>query len=848
MLRSVKPDEISPSGSPRPFSPVQSCTSAGLLLHPQHRNTSCAQDYPPEARLAAAGRAPILLGTTAAARLRDAPTTARLVDPARTMSSFSPPHRFHALSPHDPWQVAFGGYTVLVTRQDGRLVGEQREGLYDFDIRLLSRHRLTIGGQEPVWISGAVLESDRWTATLLLPRHGGMPEGPALPQDGAELVMTRRVGRGMEEQWMLRNHSMVALETELVLELDADFADSQEVTGERQQQGDTEVVWDAGTRTLLFLYRVTHQERALSRALSVHVETEEADLAREEKRLRFFLRLPPRGEWNARLTFASLVDGEWRQPLPEDAEGNTERDRFREEWRTQRPRIEAALSALGVAWERAAEDLWALRNWELDPEPGAWVPNAGVPTYTGFFGRDALTSAWQAALLGPEMLRGALAIAARTQATEDSAWRDAEPGKMIHEMRRGPLSELEIIPQRAYYGTVTTPAMFLLALSELWHWTGDTDALRRYRDAALRTFDWVEQYGDRDGDGFIEYDRRSPKGLKNHAWKDSDEAIRYPDGSLVPNPIATCEEQAYHLIALQRMAEILLALEEDERAEEFLARARSLARRWHEGFWFEDEGFYALALYPEKRPVRSIASNAGHALGAGIVPPEVARRVADRLMEPDLFSGWGIRTLSAEHPSYNPWAYHLGTVWPVENATFAIGFKRYGLEDHFERLVGGLFAAAAHFRDSRLPEALAGHGRGLTPLPSAYPRSNSPQAWSAGAVVQLVQAMLGIYPFAPANLLALVRPRLPDWLPELTLRNLRVGEARISLYFRRDADGGTSHEILDHEGTLRVVNVAPPNDLSGEATRLERLKEWVLEHAPGRSARALRIALGDLES
>jgi glycogen debranching enzyme len=752
------------------------------------------------------------------------------------------------LNPHYPRHVVFGGYTVLVTRDDGGLRGLDREGLYDFDTRILSRHRLTIDGREPTAVHGGNLSSDRWAATLLLIRHGGTPEGPVLPQDGLELVLSRRVGRGMEERWVLCNHSMAEVETRLILEIDADFADVQEIGGRRQQEGATEVVWDTDARTLVFQYRVERAGTALTRALSVTVEPGSAELTRNDRSLCFSVRVPPRGEWRALLTFASLVDGEWRVPLPEDAEGLTERDRARQGWRRDRARLECAHGVLGPAWNQAAEDLWALRSWELDPEPGAWVPNAGVPTYTGFFGRDALTAAWQGAMTGPEVMRGALAIATRTQATEDSAWRDEEPGKMIHEMRRGPLSELDYIPQRAYYGTVTTPAMFVLALSELWHWTGDTEALRRYRDAALRTFDWVESYGDRDGDGFIEYARRSPKGLGNHAWKDSDEAIRYPDGSLVRSPIATCEEQAYHVIALQRMAEILIALHDDDRAEEFLERARTLALRWHQAFWLEEEGFYALALDAEKRPVRTIASNAGHALGAGIVPPEHARRVADRLMAPDLFSGWGIRTLSTEHPSFNPWAYHLGTVWPVENATFALGLKRYGLDDHLERLTDGLLAAAAHFSDHRLPEALAGHDRFRVPMPSAYASSNSPQAWSASAVVQLVQVMLGLYPFAPARLLALVRPRLPSWLPELTVRGLRVGDARISLCFRRDENGETSHEVLEREGHLRVLTVAPPNDTSGRATATERWKEWALEHAPGRTARALRIALGDMEA
>jgi glycogen debranching enzyme len=756
------------------------------------------------------------------------------------MDDCSTPPGGGQLDPFDPaHRIVHQGYTVLVMRADGEVLGEGREGLYDFDTRILSRHRLLLDGREPILLSSSVLGSDRWSGCLWLRRSGGTAAGPRLPQDALEISIARRVGCGMAERLVVRNHGMQPIETELVLELDADFADVQEVGGERRQRGTVETDRDPANRAVTFEYRVAHGGRELRRGLRVRVVEAGSAAVWNEGRLRFPLALPARGRWSAAIHYESLVDGEWRRP-DDDA-----RSRVHERWRRERACLETSHPVVGPAFERAAEDLFALRAWELDREPDAWIPNAGVPAYTGLFGRDVLTAAWQGALTGPEMLRGALAILAATQAEEDSAWRDEEPGKMIHEMRRGPLAELEIIPQRAYYGTQTTSAMFVVALSELWHWTGDTGALHRHRDAALRALAWAEHYGDRDGDGFLESVRRSPEGLKNQGWKDSDEAIRYPDGSLVENPLATVEEQAFHWIALQRMAEILVALEEDERAEDLLDRARELARRWHAAFWMEDEGFYAMAVDGDKQPVRTIGSNAGHALAAGLVPAGCARSVADRLLAPDLFSGWGVRTLSSRHPSYNPLAYHLGTVWPVENATFALGFKRYGLEDHLDRLAAGLFDAAARFHGCRLPEAFGGHGRDESPMPILYPGSNCPQAWSASAVVQLVQNLLGLYPFAPAKLLALVRPRLPAWLDTVTLRRLRVGDALVSIRFERAGDGTTDHEVIERQGELRVVAVPPPDDVEADRESwTERLVRWGLEHAPGRIARAARIALG----
>jgi len=250
-----------------------------------------------------------------------------------------------------------------------------------------------------------------------------------------------------------------------------------------------------------------------------------------------------------------------------------------------------------------------------------------------------------------------------------------------------------------------------------------------------------------------------------------------------------------------------------------------------------------MALDPGKRPVASIGSNAGHALAAGIVPVELATQVADRLLAPDLFSGWGVRTLSTDHPSYNPFAYHLGTVWPVEQATFALGFRRYGLDDHLERLVGGMLDAAREFRDIRLPEALSGLGRDESPVPVPYPNSNSPQAWSASATIQLVQILLGLYPFAPLNMLAMVRPRLPVGVDSVTIRRMRIGEALVSLRFDRLDDGSASHEILEQDGRLLVIEAPPPQDVRA-AGPIDAVKSWAIEHAPGRQARALRIALG----
>jgi len=734
-------------------------------------------------------------------------------------------------------RLLYADYSVLCSRPDGT-VSADPEGLYDHDTRVLSVRRLMVDGHEPTFVSSSTLGPDRCLTTLIARQSGGEAEGPRLPQDAIEVRIETRVGPGMHERITLINRTMVELRPDVRLEIDGDFADIAEVGRDRLQKGKTTRTW-VDRRRFELVYRAASGERAVERGVRMWAVASLPASRRGVRTLSWRPALEPGATWIADLTVEILIDGTWRGPRPA-----TDRDHEVDAWRSSRPVVQSEPAGLGDIADRAIEDLFALRNRELDGDSAtSWVPNAGVPMYTGVFGRDTLTAGWQSALLGPQISRGALSLLAATQATEDVPFRDEEPGKLLHEMRRGPLSELDIRPHRAYYGSHTTPAIFVLALSELWHWTGDTEALRRHRDTAMRALEWATELGDRDGDGFLESVTRSPNGLRNQGWKDSNEAIRYPDGGNVEAPLATVEEQAFHILAVERMAEILVALEEDDEADRFLQRAADLRRRWHDAFWLPDEGFYAMALDPDKQPVASIGSNAGHALAAGIVPRDLAAQVADRLLAPDLFSGWGVRTLSTEHRSYNPYAYHLGTVWPVEQATFALGFRRYGLDDQLERLACGMIDAARAFRDYRLPEALSGLSREESAVPVPYPDSNSPQAWSASATIQLVQILLGIYPFAPLNLLALVRPRLPTGVDSVTVRRMRIGEAVISLRFDRREDGSASHKILDQEGRLLVIEAPPPQDVRAPSAS-DSLKAWAIEHAPGRQARALRIALG----
>ncbi len=347
--------------------------------------------------------------------------------------------------------------------------------------------------------------------------------------------------------------------------------------------------------------------------------------------------------------------------------------------------------------------------------------------------------------------------------------------------------------------------------------------------AALR---WFDEYGDLDGDGFVEYLTRSSHGVKHQGWKDSEDAIVYPDGTPAEPPIATCEEQAFVYVAKFHCAEMLWRLGERREARRLFREARTLRRRFNEAFWLPDQQFLAMALDARKRPIASVASNPGHCLAAGIVRREYAQALADRLFEPDMFTGWGIRTLSSQHPAYNPYSYHRGSVWPVEQGSIALGLMRYGLHAHLERLAAAVFDAASIFEHARLPELFGGHARDEThAFPALYPQANAPQAWSASTVVLTLQAMLGLYPYAPSKLL-FVDPHLPAWLPDLVVRDLQIGDAVLTLRFERSANGTTSYRVLKRTGEVHIIRQASPWSLTETFGR--RARDLVASVLPGR--------------
>ncbi len=699
------------------------------------------------------------------------------------------------------------GHTVLATDRDGFVSRGSPYGLFVNETRLLSTWRYTINGQTPIANVLSNVEQRSWLGYYVLLAPGAQPERdrgsghvPPESQHPLELRVYRTAGGGLHEELELTNYSRKTVSFRFNIEIDADFADQAEVLGERQVRG--KVTRKKTASAITFAYEARRGRATFRRSVQVRFS-------------------PGRPPWRIR-----LAPGE-RWSVSIDIGERDSRQSGLSVFHVEAPGQQDLTHVVVGALEQAKRDLAALRLFDLDAGPDAWTVAAGLPLYIALFGRDTLTTGWQAAFLGPEMMRGALSALAKYQGTRDDPSRDEQPGKMLHEAHTGPLSVLGLTSRGRSYGSITTSALYSFILAELWHWTGDKDLVRPFVGPALRALDWLDREGDLDGDGLYEYKTRAKDGVRNQGWKDSPDAIVYEDGRLVEPPIATCEEQGFAYIAKLHLSEMLWWLGDKREARRLFESAVALRQRFNDAFWMEDEGFYALALDAQKRQVRSIASNAGHAVSTAIALGEHVPRVVDRLFAPDLFSGWGIRTLSSDHPSYNPYSYHLGSIWPVEHGTFALGFMRWGLHDRVQQIARAQFEAASLFDFYRLPELFAGHPRDdAHPFPGIYPRANSPQAWSASSVFCLVQAMLGIYPYAPLHLL-LVDPHLPDWLPEITLRDLQVGEARVTIRFR-----GSRYRVLEKKGTLRVIRQPMPWSLT--ATWAERLRDLLVGLRPTR--------------
>jgi glycogen debranching enzyme len=563
------------------------------------------------------------------------------------------------------------GALFLCARTDGEVAPAQvsGEGFYAYDTRYLSELRFEVGGAAPVALSYAAVHDhavvEATNATL---RRG---ELEPIPQLSLSITRELMIASGrLYYVIRLLNFLREPVTSTVSLGLGADFADMVEVRGGVRRSARGHALAPKQLERGVVLGYIGEDEVFRETIVELHPMPGDLELAAARARGRWPVELEPGKPIEILLTAEPSIGGR-RRARRQRRTAAAELERASVDWYAACTSIESDNDLFDGLIERAMHDLRAL----IMPAPGGQIVSAGIPWYVAAFGRDALVTAGEAILLNQDLSRDALRVLANLQAREDDPWRDAEPGKVLHELRVGELARAGIIPHTPYYGTVDATPLFLIRAADYYKWTGDLETLRRLRPALDAALGWIDQYGDRDGDGLVEYERRSPGGLHNQGWKDSHDSVVHADGSLAEGPIALVEVQGYVYMAKREIAEVYDALGAPERARQLREQAQALRGQFNEAFWNPREGTFALALGGRKRQVASVTSNPGHCLYCGIVEPEKASAVAERLMAPDMFCGWGVRTLSSQCPAFNPMGHHNGSVWPHDNAIIAAGLN-----------------------------------------------------------------------------------------------------------------------------------------------------------------------------
>jgi glycogen debranching enzyme len=680
------------------------------------------------------------------------------------------------------------GDLFLLTRPDGSIPLHHAHGygLYYHDCRFLNGYELRLGGGPVVPLGSTAAAGDR--GTFELTNSDLRVEGrTTLHKEGISLRWERRldgVNTVLNDRLVLQNWQHEAVEVPIELRFRAAFEDVFQVRGLlRKQLGELhQAEWKDGR--LKFRY---HGGDGITRRLTITLSggLEPAG----PTGARAVVRLVPRAtaELTVELAISQSADAGEASPLataPLDF------------------RVRSDSLWLNRVAARAGGDLDMLRSSIQGLEFFA----AGVPWFTTLFGRDSLIAALQVLPFQPELAAQTLRLLALYQGDREDNWRDEQPGKILHEFRRGEMARAGAIPHTPYYGTVDATPLFLILLGNYTAWTGDLALFHELKPNVDRALEWMQRYGDGDGDGYIEYQSASEHGLMNQGWKDSGDAIVDADGELADPPISLVEVQGYAYEARRQTAMLFGRSGDEGRAERLIAEAETLRERFNRDFWLPAMGFYALALARDKHPVSVVSSNPGHALWAGIADQEKAAATVRRLMADDMFSGWGVRTLSTMERGYNPVGYHLGTVWPHDNAFIAAGCRRYGFNEAAIQIFVAVCEAASYFEHDRLPELFAGFSRAEFDAPIRYPVACHPQAWAAGSIPYLLQVMLGLVPDGFERRLRVVNPLLPYGVDLLELGGVRVAGAPIGLRFGRNTDGSVGVEALGgaHDVTLAV--------------------------------------------
>jgi glycogen debranching enzyme len=667
-------------------------------------------------------------------------------------------------------------------------------GLYHRDTRFLSRLEIRLEERRPILLHSSTEQNYSQIVELAFPIPVLDPSGLER-RENLSLHRSRVLSHSLFERIRIRNFGHKPRTITFTVDFAADFLDLFEVRGfERERTGQVQAP-EVGHHQVTLGYLGLDGDL---RTTVLRFSPAPAELT--ESRATFRLDLEAGQEVEVAIEVVPQVGGE----VAERRSMRETEDRLAREytaWKKQGARFKTSNLQLSRFLDRAILDL---RMLTATGDDGNAYLDAGVPWFSALFGRDSIIAAYQMLTVNPQIAWGVLRGLASRQGRKTDDWTEEEPGKILHEVRVGELARTGEIPHTPYYGTADATPLWLVLLASTYRWTGDLDAVRALWPNALAALAWIDEHGDADGDGYVEYAKRSPRGLENQGWKDSHDAIVFPDGTRAEGPIALVEVQGYVYQAKRRMVRVARDLGEEDVARQLEKEAEELRTRFNRDFWLDKEGYFALALDGEKRPVPTITSNPGHCLWSQIVDPALAPRVARRLTSPALLSGWGIRTLARKQGAYDPIGYHTGSIWPHDNALIAHGLKRYGFDQEAVGVLDQVAAAGAHFPYARFPELFCGFSSEEVPVPVQYPVACRPQAWSSGAPLLMVRSYGGLTADAPNKRLFIVRPRLPHWLERVEVLGLRVGEARVDLVFTSH-EGVTAVQVPRKQGDLEVL-------------------------------------------
>jgi glycogen debranching enzyme len=690
------------------------------------------------------------------------------------------------------------GETFAIYDREGdiRIVGTGGQGLYHKGTRFLSRSVLRLHEDRPMLLGSTVTE-DNILVSVDMTNPDMTNEGVFLRRGTLHLFRSRFLLDGTSyERLRIFNHGDLEITVGLTLELSADFADIFEVRGVERSKRGTADAPVASANSVLFSY--TGLDGVVRRTRA----TVTPDARAEESRLHMTASVPPKQHKEFYLTIACEEIGTEESTDRYDV-AIVRRRELATRYAAGQCRITSSSDQFNTMLGRSAADLAMM----VTDTPAGPFPYGGVPWFSSPFGRDAIITAYSMLWANPRVAKGVLAYLAATQATDEDPVRESQPGKILHEQRTGEMAALGEVPFGLYYGSVDATPLYVALAGEYLASTGDLTFVEEIWPNVVAALDWIEHYGDLDGDGFVEYRASPGKGLVQQGWKDSNDSVFHADGTIAADPIALCEVQGYVYWAKRRASEIAIALGEIERAEALTKQARRLRDDFNAAYWSDDLGMYALALDGTKRQCEVRASNAGHCLLSGIATVDKANELATELLSDALFSGWGVRTLATSEARYGPITYHNGSVWPHDNALIANGLARYGHKEGVQMILGGLLAASESFELHRLPELFCGFARRPGQGPVSYPLACAPQSWAAAAVFLLLRACLGIEIDAVAHQVRLAYPSLPPYLDVVRIEGLRCGAASVDLSLHRYPDD-VGVNVVRREGDVEVVTIA----------------------------------------